>query len=113
MSARNWREKLSVNPSRMECELAIKLQDSGVQYQTQVEVPITIVDLYFPTTPRPLLVFVDGKPHLSASHLAKDEELRTLLRRRGYRVLELSYTSYSDKKRDEFYETILDSLGRE
>ncbi len=97
----------------MECELAIKLQDSGIQYQTQVEVPITTVDFYFPTQPRPMLVFVDGKPHLSTSQAAKDEELRTLLRRRGYRVLELSYGNYSDKKRDEFYQSILDSLGKE
>lgn len=110
MSARNWREKLSVNPSRMECELAIKLQDSGVPYQTQVEIPITTVDFYFPTQPRPTLVFVDGRPHLSAAQAAKDEELRTLLRRRGYRVLELSYSSYSDRKRDEFYQTIRETI---
>ena len=26
----DWRERLSVNPSRMEQELAIKLQDNGI-----------------------------------------------------------------------------------
>src|SRR5438552_19091624 len=41
----------------------------------------------------------------------KDEELRTLLRKKGYRVLELFYDSYSDKKRDELYRQILASLG--
>jgi hypothetical protein len=42
--------------------------------------------------------------------MAKDEELRSLLRKRGYRVLELYYDSYSDKKRNQLYEQILDSL---
>ena len=97
----------------MESELAIKLQDSGIPYQTQVEVPITTVDFYFSTQPRPMLVFVDGRPHLSIAQTVKDEELRILLRKRGYRVLELAYNSYSDKKRDDFYRSILDSLGIE
>src|SRR5713101_1945214 len=109
----NWRERLHANPSRMESELAIKLQDSGVQYQTQVEIPITTVDFYLPTQPRPLLVFVDGRVHLGKTQMIKDEELRSLLRKKGYRVLELSYKNYSDKKRDEFYQKILSSLGRE
>src|SRR5436309_273407 len=80
----NWRERLFVNPSRMELELAVKLESSGIQYQTQVEVP------YFATEPRPTLVFVDGKPHLTTSQMIKDEELRSLLRRRGYKVVELA-----------------------
>ncbi|SRR5712692_354705 len=96
----------------METELAIKLQDSGIRYQTQVEVPITTVDFYLPTQPRPILVFVDGRPHLSVAQTIKDEELRTLLRKRGYRVLELAYNSYSDKKRDEFHQFIVDSLRK-
>jgi hypothetical protein len=44
--------------------------------------------------------------------MMKDEELRTLLRKRGYRVLELSYGSYTDKKRDELYREIMNGLGR-
>ena len=35
--------------------------------------------------------------------MAKDEELRTLLRKRGFKVVELVYRSYSGKKRDELY----------
>jgi very-short-patch-repair endonuclease len=97
----------------METELAIKLQQSGIHYQTQVEIPITTVDFYFPTTPRPTLVFVDGLPHLRTTQMAKDEELRTLLRKRGYNVMELVYRSYSDKKRDELYQEIVKQLGRE
>ena len=97
----------------METELAIKLQYSGIHYMTQVEIPITTVDFYFPTTPRPTLVFVDGPPHLRTSQMAKDEELRTLLRKRGYKVMELIYRNYSDKKRDELYQELVQQLGRE
>jgi very-short-patch-repair endonuclease len=97
----------------METELAFKLQYSGIYYQTQVEIPITTVDFYFPTTPRPTLVFVDGMPHLRTAQTAKDEELRTLLRKRGYTIMELTYRNYSDKKRDELYREIIKQLGRE
>ena len=55
-------------------------------------------------------MFVDGRVHLGKTQAAKDEELRSLLRKRGYRVLELYYDSYSDKKRNQLYEQILDSL---
>jgi len=96
----------------MEQELAIKLQDDGIRYQTQVEIPVTTADFYFPLEARPLLVFVDGRVHQGATQTAKDEELRSLLRKRGYRVLELSYDSYSDKKRGQLYHSILDTLGR-
>jgi len=96
----------------MEQELAIKLQDNGIHYQTQVEIPITTADFYFPLESRPLLVFVDGRVHLGTSQMVKDEELRSLLRKRGYRILELSYSSYSDKRRDGLYGAILNALGR-
>jgi len=107
----DWRERLHVNPSRMEQELAIKLQDNGIRYQTQVEIPVTTADFYFSLESRPLLVFVDGRIHLRTAKMAKDEELRSLLRRRGYRILELFYESYSDKKRDQLCEEIMNGLG--
>jgi very-short-patch-repair endonuclease len=72
----------------MEQELAFKLQEQSVQYQTQVEIPVTTADFYFPTGPRPLLVFVDGRIHLGKTQAGKDEELRSLLRKKGYKVLE-------------------------
>ena len=97
----------------MEQELAINLQHDRIHYLTQVEIPITTADFYFPLQPRPLIVFVDGRVHLKTSQMMKDEELRTLLRRRGYRILELFYDGYSDKKRDELYVEILKTLGRE
>src|SRR6266849_6478639 len=106
----DWRERLNANPSRMEQELAIKLQDNGILYQTQVEIPVTIADFYFPLDSRPLLVFVDGRVHLGTAQMAKDEELRSLLRKRGYRILELYYDSYSDRKRDQLYDEIRNSL---
>jgi very-short-patch-repair endonuclease len=96
----------------MEHELALKLQDDGVNYLTQVEIPVTTADFYFPQESRPLIVFVDGPVHLKAAQMSKDEELRTLLRKRGCRILELSYSSYTDKKRDELYREILNGLGK-
>ena len=109
----DWRERLGANLSLMEQELAIKLQEDGIHYQTQVEIPVTTADFYFPLESRPLLVFVDGRVHLGIAQMAKDEELRSLLRKRGYRMLELYYQSYSDKKRDQLYQEVLCSLGRE
>src|SRR5207245_10820993 len=108
----NWRERLHANPSRMEQELAINLEHDRIHYLTQVEIPITTVDFYFPSEPRPLIVFVDGRVHLKTAQMIKDEELRTLLRKRGYRILELSYDSYSDTKRDQLYAEIRDSLAK-
>src|SRR2546425_5927227 len=105
----DWRERLHANPSRMEQELAINLEHDQIHYLTQVEIPITTADFYFPSEPRPLIVFVDGRVHLKTSQTIKDEELRTLLRKRGYRVLELQYVSYSDKKRDLIHKAILNS----
>ncbi len=97
----------------MERELAIKLELSGIQYQTQIEVPITTADFFFATEPRPTLVFVDGKPHLTIAQMIKDEELRSLLRKRGYKVVELAYNGYSDKKRDDLYQQLISNLGKE
>jgi hypothetical protein len=60
----------------MEQELAFRLQQDGIQYQTQIEIPVTTADFCFPLESRPLLVFVDGQVHLRTSQLIKDEELR-------------------------------------
>ncbi len=95
----------------MEQELAIKLQDNGIQYLTQVEITVTTADFYFALRARPLLVFVDARVHLGTVQSVKDEELRSVLRKRGYRILELPYNGYSDKKRDQLFQEILDSLG--
>jgi hypothetical protein len=107
----DWRERLHANPSRMEQELAFKLEEDRINYQTQVEIPVTTADFYFPTQPRPLIVFVDGRVHLGKAKMIKDEGLRTLLRKKGYRVLELYYNNYSDKNRDELYHQVRAALG--
>ena len=109
----DWRERLHAKPSRMETELAINLEHDRINYLTQVEIPITKADFYFPLEPRPLIVFVDGRVHLKTSQMTKDEETRTLLRKKGYRILELYYNNYSDKTRDQLYDRLLGSLGRE
>src|SRR5881409_2961290 len=109
----DWRRRLHASPSRMEHQLAINLQDKQISYLTQVDISVTIADFYFPLDPRPLLVFVDGQVHLKTSQTIKDEETRTLLRKRGYRILELYYNNYSDKTRDQLYDRLLGSLGRE
>jgi len=97
----------------MEQELAIKLQEDGIQYRTQVEIPVTTADFYFSLESRPLLVFVDGRVHHGTAQMAKDEELRTLLRKRGYRILELCYDSYSNKTMVRLYKELLHSLGKQ
>jgi very-short-patch-repair endonuclease len=97
----------------MEQELAIRLQEDGIQCQTQVEIPVTTADFYFPLESRPLLVFVDGRVHLAPAQMVKDEELRSLLRKRGYRILELCYDNYSDKKRDQLYRELLSVIRKE
>ena len=106
----DWRQRLYANPSRMEQELAINLEHDRIHYLTQVEIPITTADCYFPLEPRPLIVFVDGPVHLKTSQMTKDEETRTLLRKKGYRILELQYDNYTDKKRDRLYQEILGLL---
>src|SRR5438309_4525201 len=109
----DWRERLHANPSRMEQELAINLEHDRIHYLTQVELPVTTADFYFPLEPRPLIVFVDGRVHLKTSQMMKDEEVRTILRKRGFRVLELCYNNYSDKIKDQLFDELVATLGRE
>jgi len=96
----------------MEIMLQQKLVEDGISHQTQVEIPVTIADFYLHTTPRPTLVFVDGPPHRHMHQSVKDEEVRSLLRKKGYTVLELEYSHYSDKIRNQLYEMILAEVKR-
>ena|SRR5947199_1436771 len=96
----------------MEQELAIKLQEGQIVFQIQVEIPVAIADFCFALDPRPLLVFVAGPVHLARAQMIRDKETRLLLRKRGYGILELSYGSYTDKKRDRLYREILNGLGK-
>ena len=96
----------------MEQELGIKLQEDGIHYQTQIEIPVTTANFYFPLETRPLLVFVDGCVHFGTTQMAKDEELRSLLKKKGCGVLESYYESYSDRKRDQLFEEIRNTLAK-
>src|SRR2546422_9379692 len=72
-----------------------------------------VSDITILTGSRPLLVFVDGRVHLGTARMVKDEELRSLLRKRGYRILELCYDNYSDNKRDQLYRELLSVIRKE
>ncbi len=106
----DWRERLRVNPSRMEQEIAFKLQDDLIQYQTQVEIPVTTADFYFSLESRPLLVFVDGRVHLGTAQMAKDEELRALLWKKGYRIPRTILRQLLRQEKDQLYQDVLDNL---
>ena len=67
----------------MEQELAIRLQDDGIHYQTQVEIPVTTADFYFTLEPRPLLVFVDGYVHLGTAQMARTKSYDRFCERKG------------------------------
>ena len=94
----------------MEQELAIKL--SQIVFQIQVEISFAIADFCFALDPRPLLVVVDGPVHLARARMIRDKETSSLLRKKGYKILELAYDHYSDKKRDKLYQEIQETPRR-
>ena len=97
----------------MERSLAIRLQEKGVRYTTQVELPVSTADFYFNTYPRPLVVYVDGPPHLKMKRAIKDELIRRTLRAVGYRVLELPYTRPNETQTDMLLKQILEAINYE
>jgi very-short-patch-repair endonuclease len=103
---------MAVAVSSMEWKIAERLQADHINYQTQVPLPITSCDFYFPTSPRPLVVFIDGPPHLEQNQMRKDDIYRTALRHSGYRVLELPYSNDSEKQCEQLYEQIRKELYR-
>jgi nicotinic acid phosphoribosyltransferase len=108
----NWRERMAVTVSSMERRIAIRLDSDHIRYLTQEPLCITTCDFYFPTIPRPLVVFIDGPPHLAEAQMVKDEVFRTAIRKAGYKVLELPYSSNTDKSLNELYQSIRDELAR-
>jgi len=103
---------MAVPVSSMEYRLAEKLQADHIQYLTQEPLYVTSADFYFPTSPRPLVVFVDGPPHLTENQARKDDIYRTALRHSGYRVLELPYKYDNEKTLIELYEAIRKELAK-
>ena len=111
----DWRELIRANPSMAEMSLAARLSQNGISYRSQVELPVSICDFYFPTYPRPTVVYLDGPLHLKEHRRAKDEVLRTALRAVGYRVVEIPYTPKKGgaMKRcvDEIYRQVCEAIG--
>jgi len=107
----DWREKMAVAISSMERRLAMKLQANHVHCLTQEPLCVTSADFYFPTSPRPLAVFLDGPPHLKERQRIKDEVFRGAVRLAGYRVLELPYSGDSMRTLDGLYKSIMDELA--
>lgn len=57
----------------------------------------TIIDYYW-QPPINLAVFLDGPPHLKQNQEVKDEKVDDALKRRGIRVLRISYKPPTTKK---------------
>jgi very-short-patch-repair endonuclease len=107
-----WKQRLSQNPSTIELLLAERLQKDKIRYRTQEPLWVSSADFYFETRTRPLVVFIDGPPHLDMAQALKDDIYRRAIRRAGYHVLELAYKSPSDKVVEEFYNQIQAELAR-
>lgn len=69
-------------------------------------------DFYFETRTRPLVVFIDGPPHLEMAQAKKDDIFRTAIRKAGYHVLELPYKTHSDKLVEQFIGLIRTELAK-
>src|SRR5437762_13884746 len=107
-----WKQRMAVRVSAMEIRIAAKLTGDNIRYLTQEPLFISSADFYFPTAPKPLVVFLDGPPHLEESQIRKDDIFRTAIRKAGYRVLELAYSGESQTTCDKLYESIREELAR-
>ena len=103
---------MAVTVSAMEIRIAERLNRDGIRYLTQEPLMVTTADFYFPTPPKPLVVFLDGPPHLEDSQIKKDDIFRTAIRKAGYGVLELPYSGQSQTTCDKLYESIREELAR-
>jgi very-short-patch-repair endonuclease len=84
------RDRMHHPVSNIEIAIANALNESGITgFLTQHPIVIqqTIPDFFFPD--KRLAVYIDGPVHSGRED--RDQELRDALRRRGYKVLELSY----------------------
>ncbi len=72
--------------------------------------PVTSADFEIPLRNGGiLLVFLDGPPHRGRED--KDAEVRSLVSRRGYEILELTYDRYSKSERDRAVDAIASFLA--
>src|SRR5437762_7263005 len=107
-----WRQRMAVTVSAMEIRIAERLNMDGVRYLTQEPLFVSSADFYFPTIPKPLVVFLDGPPHLEDAQIRKDDIFRTAIRKAGYRVLELPYAGESDKTCENLYQSTREELAK-
>jgi len=103
---------MAVPISNMEYRIAAKLTRDNIRYLTQEPLFVSSADFYFPTVPKPLVVFLDGLPHLEENQMRKDDIFRTAIRKAGYKVLELPYSGDSQTTCDSLYQNIKDELAR-
>ena len=89
----------------------MQLDKDHVRYTTQEPLAVTSADFYFPTSPKPLVVFLDGHPHTKAHQQAKDEIFRSALRLAGYKLLEIPYKGGSIRTFEAIYKQIRDELA--
>src|SRR5437762_3045651 len=107
-----WKQRMAVPVSAMEIRIAAKLTRDNIRYLTQEPLFISSADFYFPTVPKPLVVFLDGPPHLEDSQIRKDDVFRTAIHKAGYRVLELPYAGESDKTCENLYQSTREELAK-
>src|SRR5467141_1250702 len=107
-----WKQRMAVTVSQMEYRIAARLTRDNIRYLTQEPLFVSSADFYFPTVPKPLVVFLDGPPHLEDNQIKKDDIFRTAIRKAGYKVLELPYSGDSQITCDKLYETIREELVR-
>ena len=94
----------------MEQELAIKLQEDGLRYHTQVEIPVTTADFYFPLESRPLLRVRRWSGPSRGTTDGEGRRITITLTEKRIQVLEIFHDDYSDKKRDQLHEQVLAEL---
>src|SRR2546426_1130725 len=93
-----------------ERSIAARLSEKQIRYTTQVELPVSTADFYFPTWPRPTVVFIDGPPHLKPKRADWDMKVREVLRR-FYNVVEIPYSRPTRREIARTFKEIMERLG--
>ena len=96
----------------MELRIAARLTRDNIRYLTQEPLYVSSCDFYFPIAPKPLVVFLDGPPHLEDNQIRKDDIFRTAIVKAGYKILVLPYSGDSQMTCDSLYESIRTELAR-
>jgi len=108
-----YKARMMVGESSGERRLLVRLQSEGLMggcfFQRMVILKVTTPDFLWEK--QKLAVYLDGPPHLKSHVMERDEELRELLRQRGWRVLEFPYSPpLSESRLREIVEGIREAL---